>query len=95
VTLQCPLFFFQLLPLYFCIGLGGCGAFLYTLRLATRSPDVSWLNKKEAEPWNDYKDKQYKVYNVTVALCCSKPTLDDSQFVSEFKIESIILFYAL
>ncbi|XP_024886024.1 NADH dehydrogenase (ubiquinone) MLRQ subunit [Temnothorax americanus] len=51
-----------LLPLYFCIGLGGLGAFLYTLRLATRSPDVSWLNKKEAEPWNYYKDKQYKFY---------------------------------
>ncbi|XP_011644144.1 cytochrome c oxidase subunit NDUFA4 [Pogonomyrmex barbatus] len=51
-----------LLPLYFCIGLGGCGAFLYTLRLATRNPDVSWLNKKEAEPWNTYKDKHYKFY---------------------------------
>ncbi|XP_012542431.1 cytochrome c oxidase subunit NDUFA4 [Monomorium pharaonis] len=51
-----------LLPLYFCIGLGACGAFLYTLRLATRNPDVSWLNKKESEPWNYYKDKQYKFF---------------------------------
>lgn len=61
---------FQLIPLYFCIVLGGCGAFLYTLRLATRSPDVSWLNKKEAEPWNDYKDKMYKV--PIIAICRSK-----------------------
>ncbi|KAL0106636.1 hypothetical protein PUN28_015293 [Cardiocondyla obscurior] len=51
-----------LYPLYFCIGLGGCGALWYTLRLATGNPDVSWLNKKEAEPWNDYKDKRYKFY---------------------------------
>jgi len=51
-----------LLPLYFCIGLGGAGAFLYTLRLATRHPEVAWLNKKEAEPWDRYKDKQYKFY---------------------------------
>ncbi|XP_011690901.1 PREDICTED: cytochrome c oxidase subunit NDUFA4-like [Wasmannia auropunctata] len=51
-----------LYPLYFCIGLASCGAFLYTLRLATRSPDVSWLNKREAEPWNYYKDRQYKFY---------------------------------
>ncbi|XP_072756681.1 cytochrome c oxidase subunit NDUFA4 [Anoplolepis gracilipes] len=51
-----------LIPLYFCIGLGGLGAFYYTLRLALRNPDVSWTNKKEAEPWNYYKDKQYKFY---------------------------------
>ncbi|XP_011864426.1 PREDICTED: cytochrome c oxidase subunit NDUFA4 [Vollenhovia emeryi] len=57
-----------LYPLYFCIVLGGCGAFMYTLRLATRSPDVSWFNKREAEPWNDYKDKQYKFYATTEDL---------------------------
>ncbi|EZA48285.1 hypothetical protein DMN91_003266 [Ooceraea biroi] len=51
-----------LVPLYFCMGLGGAAAALYLLRLALRSPDVSWRNKKEAEPWNDYKDKQYKFY---------------------------------
>ncbi|CAL1677594.1 unnamed protein product [Lasius platythorax] len=51
-----------LMPLYFCIGLGGAMAFVYTLRLALRNPDVSWSNKKEAEPWNYYKDKQYKFY---------------------------------
>ncbi|XP_014468489.1 PREDICTED: cytochrome c oxidase subunit NDUFA4 [Dinoponera quadriceps] len=51
----------SLLPLYACIGAGGLLALWYTLRLAIRSPDVSWLNKKEAEPWNYYKDKQYKL----------------------------------
>ncbi|KAM0735449.1 Cytochrome c oxidase subunit NDUFA4 [Formica fusca] len=51
-----------LLPLYFCIGLGGAMAVFYTLRLAVRSPDVSWANKKESEPWNEYKEKQYKFY---------------------------------
>lgn len=65
-------FSFQLLPLYFCIVLGGTGAFLYTLRLATRNPDVSWLNKKESQSNDYYKDKQYKV--PTVTLCLSSPT---------------------
>ncbi|XP_018366715.1 PREDICTED: cytochrome c oxidase subunit NDUFA4 [Trachymyrmex cornetzi] len=51
-----------LLPLYFCVGLGGCGAAFYIFRLAARNPDVSWLNKKESEPWNYYKNKQYKFY---------------------------------
>ncbi|KAG5328727.1 NDUA4 oxidase, partial [Acromyrmex charruanus] len=51
-----------LLPLYFCLGLGAAGAAFYMLRLASRNPDVSWLNKKESEPWNDYKIKQYKFY---------------------------------
>ncbi|EFN71764.1 NADH dehydrogenase [ubiquinone] 1 alpha subcomplex subunit 4 [Camponotus floridanus] len=51
-----------LFPLYLCIAVGGAGALFYTLRLALRNPDVSWLNKKEAEPWNYYKDKHYKFY---------------------------------
>ncbi|XP_018314441.1 cytochrome c oxidase subunit NDUFA4 [Mycetomoellerius zeteki] len=51
-----------LLPLYFCLGLGACGAAYYVYRLAAHSPDVSWLNKKESEPWNAYKTKQYKFY---------------------------------
>lgn len=54
-------FLFQLIPLYFCIGLGGIFATFYTIRLATCSPDVSWFNKKKAEPWNEYSNKQYKV----------------------------------
>ncbi|XP_020283595.1 cytochrome c oxidase subunit NDUFA4 [Pseudomyrmex gracilis] len=52
-----------LIPLYVCIGLGGCWMAFYVMRLATRNPDVSWTNKREAEPWNYYKDKQYKFYS--------------------------------
>ncbi|XP_078037968.1 NADH dehydrogenase (ubiquinone) MLRQ subunit [Augochlora pura] len=50
----------MLLPLFFCIGVGACGATFYLFRLAARNPDVSWLPKKNPEPWNDFKDKQYK-----------------------------------
>ncbi|XP_011160396.1 cytochrome c oxidase subunit NDUFA4 [Solenopsis invicta] len=49
-----------LFPLYFCVGVAATGATLYTLRLAFRATDVSWVNKREAEPWNYYKDKSYK-----------------------------------
>ncbi|XP_012060503.1 PREDICTED: cytochrome c oxidase subunit NDUFA4 [Atta cephalotes] len=52
----------SLLPLYLCITLGVSGATYYTFRLAARNPDVSWLNKKESEPWNSYKTKQYKFF---------------------------------
>lgn len=44
-------------------------AVFYTLRLAVRSPDVSWANKKESEPWNEYKEKQYKVTRVIIIVC--------------------------
>lgn len=51
----------QLIPLYVCVGLGCCGAALYTLRLAVRSPEVSWNKKTNPEPWNEYANKQHKV----------------------------------
>ncbi|XP_076628552.1 NADH dehydrogenase (ubiquinone) MLRQ subunit [Colletes latitarsis] len=54
----------MLLPLYFCIAVGATGSTLYLVRLATRNPDVSWFPKKNPEPWNDYKDKQYKFRTV-------------------------------
>jgi hypothetical protein len=37
------------------------GAGFYILRLATRDPDVSWNRKKNPEPWEEYRNKQYKV----------------------------------
>lgn len=37
------------------------GAFYYTMRLATRNPDVSWRRKDNPEPWEAYRNKQYKV----------------------------------
>ncbi|CAG0891227.1 unnamed protein product [Darwinula stevensoni] len=51
----------QLIPLYVCIGAGVCGAGLYLVRLATKSPDVTWNRNKNPEPWNEYTHKQYKV----------------------------------
>lgn len=51
----------QLIPLYVCTLVGCLGAGFYTLRLATRNPDVSWNKKGNPEPWNEYRDKQYKV----------------------------------
>lgn len=51
----------QLIPLYVCTALGCGGALLYLGRLALRSPDVSWNKKTNPEPWQEYRNKQYKV----------------------------------
>lgn len=58
----------QLIPLYVCVGLGCCGAVLYTLRLAVRSPEVSWNKRSNPEPWNEYANKQHKVKTISVML---------------------------
>ncbi|XP_043580112.1 cytochrome c oxidase subunit NDUFA4 [Bombus pyrosoma] len=50
----------MLAPLFFCIGFGALMSSSYLLRLAFRSPDVTWNTKKNPEPWNEYKDKEYK-----------------------------------
>ncbi|KAL7022464.1 hypothetical protein ACKWTF_012247 [Chironomus riparius] len=50
-----------LLPLYVCIVAGMAGAGYYLLRLATRSPEVTWSHKNNPEPWEHYRNKQYKV----------------------------------
>jgi len=53
-----------LIPLYVCVGIGCAGAVFYTLRLATRSPDVTWNKRTNPEPWQEFKDgKQYKFYS--------------------------------
>lgn len=44
-----------------CVGAGALGAMYYTLRLATRNPDVTWNRSSNPEPWQEYKEKQYKV----------------------------------
>ena len=54
----------MLLPLFFCIGVGACGSSLYLLRLAVRNPDVSWFPSKNNEPFNEYRDKEYKFITV-------------------------------
>jgi len=51
----------QLIPLYVCAFSGASLAAFYILRLAFRNPDVSYRNKREAEPWNDYRNREYKV----------------------------------
>lgn len=51
----------QLIPLYVCVGVGMFGAFYYTMRLATRNPDVTWRRGENPEPWQEYRNKQYKV----------------------------------
>ncbi|XP_012286647.1 cytochrome c oxidase subunit NDUFA4 [Orussus abietinus] len=53
----------SLIPLFVCLVAGGLGAGFYILRLATRNPDVSWSQKKNPEPWQEYRDKQYKFYS--------------------------------
>ncbi|XP_064644629.1 cytochrome c oxidase subunit NDUFA4-like [Lineus longissimus] len=53
-----------LIPLYFCVGVGVCGAAFYTTRLATRCPDVSWDKKKNPYPWQKLGETgQYKFYS--------------------------------
>ncbi|CAG9807869.1 cytochrome c oxidase subunit NDUFA4 [Chironomus tepperi] len=52
-----------LLPLYVCIVAGMAGAGYYLLRLATRSPEVTWSHKNNPEPWEHYRNKQYKFYS--------------------------------
>ncbi|XP_045768058.1 cytochrome c oxidase subunit NDUFA4 [Maniola jurtina] len=55
-----------LIPLYVCVGLGCGGSMFYLLRLATRSPDVSWNKNSNPEPWQEYRDKQYKFYSPNI-----------------------------
>lgn len=64
-----PIGFFKrnypLIPLFLAVGFGVFGAAGYTLRLAFRNPDVTWSLKKNPEPWQEYSDKQYKLYSST------------------------------
>ncbi|XP_026474351.1 cytochrome c oxidase subunit NDUFA4-like [Ctenocephalides felis] len=52
-----------LIPLYFFTGLGAFGAAFYVFRLATKNPDVTWNRKTNPEPWEAYRNKQYKFYS--------------------------------
>ncbi|XP_036615912.1 NADH dehydrogenase [ubiquinone] 1 alpha subcomplex subunit 4-like 2 [Trichosurus vulpecula] len=56
-----------LIPLISFIGLGMGSAALYLLRLALRSPDVSWDRKNNPEPWNRLSpNDQYKFLAVSM-----------------------------
>nr|CAH0112074.1 unnamed protein product [Daphnia galeata] len=52
----------SLIPLFVSLGAGVAMAALYTLRLATQNPDVTWDRKNNPEPWQKYAEKQYKFY---------------------------------
>lgn len=52
---------FQLIPLVVIVAAGGVMAVGYLARLALKSPDVTWNRSKNPEPWEKYRNKQYKV----------------------------------
>jgi len=51
-----------LIPLYVCTATGCFGALWYTLRLATRNPDVQW-NRTGVISNEEFRTKQYKFYS--------------------------------
>ncbi|XP_050432120.1 cytochrome c oxidase subunit NDUFA4 [Adelges cooleyi] len=55
----------SLIPLFACLGVGMAGAVFYLGRLALRNPEVTWHPKKNQEPWEEYKQKQYKFYSTS------------------------------
>ncbi|KAG5898589.1 hypothetical protein JTB14_016600 [Gonioctena quinquepunctata] len=55
-----------LIPLYFCTALGCLGAGFYTLRLATRNPDVQWSRASGQISNEEFREKQYKFYSPNV-----------------------------
>ncbi|XP_037090366.1 NADH dehydrogenase [ubiquinone] 1 alpha subcomplex subunit 4-like 2 [Pollicipes pollicipes] len=52
-----------LVPLFGALGFGVALATFYTIRLATRNPDVSWRRTSNPEPWEEYRNYQYKFMN--------------------------------
>ncbi|XP_064468944.1 cytochrome c oxidase subunit NDUFA4-like isoform X2 [Ornithodoros turicata] len=62
-----------LIPLVVIVGAGAVGAVFYITRLATRNPDVSWNKKGNPEPWQEYKDKQYKFWSSKDLSTVPKP----------------------
>uniref|UniRef100_J3JU62 NADH dehydrogenase [ubiquinone] 1 alpha subcomplex subunit 4 n=1 Tax=Dendroctonus ponderosae TaxID=77166 RepID=J3JU62_DENPD len=53
------------IPLYVCVGAGCLGALFYSLRLATRNPDVQWNRTGEISN-EEFRTKQYKFYSPRV-----------------------------
>ena len=54
---------YSLVPLFVVIGAAMGFVVFYVARLATRSTDVNWAKKKE--PWDEWKDKEFKFINQT------------------------------
>ena len=40
--------------------MGYSAAVFCSIRAALKNPDISWSNKKNPEPWNEYADKNYQ-----------------------------------
>ncbi|XP_034234429.1 cytochrome c oxidase subunit NDUFA4 [Thrips palmi] len=53
----------ELIPVWLCIGVGAIISVGYTLRLATKNPDVTWNRHSNPEPWQEYEKKNYKIVN--------------------------------
>ncbi|ENN78933.1 hypothetical protein YQE_04610, partial [Dendroctonus ponderosae] len=56
-----------LIPLYVCVGAGCLGALFYSLRLATRNPDVQWNRTGEISN-EEFRTKQYKLIPLYVCV---------------------------
>lgn len=41
-------------------------AVLYVVRLATTHPEVAWSRASKGRPWEDYQNKQYKLWSDSI-----------------------------
>ncbi|KFM77454.1 NADH dehydrogenase [ubiquinone] 1 alpha subcomplex subunit 4, partial [Stegodyphus mimosarum] len=55
---------YSLIPLFVIVGGGMVLSVAYLARLAFKNPEVSWRRKTNPEPWQEYADKRYKLYQV-------------------------------
>ncbi|CAL8073956.1 unnamed protein product [Orchesella dallaii] len=53
-----------IIPLYVMLAAGVVLAASAVTRTLLKNPEVSFNRKGNPEPWNDYKDKQYKFFGV-------------------------------
>jgi len=67
----------SLIPLFVSLGIGVAFSTFYTLRLATRNPDVTWNRKSNPEPWQHYADKQYKFFSPSGFKASPAPKYDE------------------
>ncbi|XP_037093081.1 cytochrome c oxidase subunit NDUFA4-like [Pollicipes pollicipes] len=54
---------YALIPLVAMLGAALTGVVAFSLRTALRTPDVSYRKQQNPEPWNEYRDKEYRLYN--------------------------------
>ena len=54
---------YPLIPLVGMLGAAITGCAAFSLRTALRTPDVSYRKQLNPEPWNEYRDKEYRLYN--------------------------------